>query len=161
MTCDQNQIVDHSPNSSALDRAVTNGHISPFHCCCSDDAKNVVSDHRELQNQRICLKFSVGQTLDAHIGLDLTVILLADSMIMIQRDDFFVGNSERFPVHINFSFRKKHLLTVCIGCSSGDFIDHTNGEFSVLLSLKIPPCTADIDNFSVSGMLHIFADRCT
>ena len=31
MTCEQNQIVDHSPNSSAFDRAVTNGHIIPFH----------------------------------------------------------------------------------------------------------------------------------
>ena len=94
MSCEQNQIVDYSPNSSAFDRAVTNGHIISFHCCCSDDAKNVVSDHRELQNQRICLKFSAGQTLDAHIGLDLTVILLADSVIMIQHDDFFIGYSE-------------------------------------------------------------------
>ena len=105
MTCDQNQIVDHSPNSSAFDRAVTNGHIIPFHCCCSDDAKNVVSDHRELQNQRICLKFSAGQTLDAHIGLDLTVILLADSMIMIQRDDFFIGNSVPYFIYAMNSWR--------------------------------------------------------
>ena len=50
MTCEQNQIVDHSPDSSALDRAVTDGHIIVFHRCCSNDAKNVVSDHREFQN---------------------------------------------------------------------------------------------------------------
>ena len=35
MTCDQDQIVDHSPDSSSLDRAVTDGHIIAFHRCCS------------------------------------------------------------------------------------------------------------------------------
>ena len=90
MTYDQDQIVDHSPDSSSLDRAVTDGHIIAFHRCCSDDTQNIVSDHREFQNQCVGFKFSAGQTLDAHIGLDLTVILLADTMIMIQRDDFFM-----------------------------------------------------------------------
>lgn len=74
MTGDQDQIVDHSPDSSALDRAVTDGHIIAFHRCCSDDTQNIVSDHREFQNQRICLELSAGQALDAHIRFDLTVI---------------------------------------------------------------------------------------
>ena len=33
MTFNQNQIVNDCPNSSALDRAVTNGHIIPFLLC--------------------------------------------------------------------------------------------------------------------------------
>lgn len=74
MTGDQDQIVDHSPDSSALDRAVTDGHIIAFHRCCSDDTQNIVSDHREFQNQRICLELSAGQALAAHIRFDLTVI---------------------------------------------------------------------------------------
>ena len=115
-------------------------------------------DHRELQNQRICLKSSAGQTLDDYIVLDLTVILLADSVIMIQRDDFFIVNSERCPVHIYICFRKQYFLTVCICRSLDNLINHANGEFSALFSLEIPPCTADIEFFSISGILPILAN---
>ena len=50
MTCDQNQIVDHSPDSSALDRAMTDGHIIAFHGQ-SFTSSTAASVYQQRENQ--------------------------------------------------------------------------------------------------------------
>ena len=80
MSSDQNQIVDHRSYPSSLDRTVMYRHIIPLHGRRSDDAKNIVRNHGQFQNQCICIKLAAGQALDAHVSLDLAVILFTDSI---------------------------------------------------------------------------------
>ena len=83
MTGNENKIINYGTDPAAFDSAVTNRHIIFLHRLSTDNAKNVVCDHSQFQDQCVCLKLSAGQTFDSHIGFDFTMKLFADCMIMI------------------------------------------------------------------------------
>ena len=83
MTGNENKIINYGTDPAAFDSAVANRHIIFLHRLSTDNAKNVVCDHSQFQDQCVCLKLSAGQTFDSHIGFDFTMKLFADCMIMI------------------------------------------------------------------------------
>lgn len=58
MPGNQHKSFDHSPYSAAFDGLMTNRHIVLFHCFRADDAKDIICDHAQFQNECIGIKLT-------------------------------------------------------------------------------------------------------
>lgn len=85
VSCDQDQIGDHSPQPSAangtLVRLLVLQRLLPNH------AQQIVSDHRKLKYQSVRIKLAGREALNVHVGFQLAVVLLAFAVSMVGFDD--------------------------------------------------------------------------
>ena len=95
MPGNQHKSFDHSPYSAAFDGLMTNRHIVLFHCFRADDAKDIICDHAQFQNECIGIKLTAWHPFHIHICFDFAVELLADRMIMVQFDNILIRIRQR------------------------------------------------------------------
>lgn len=78
MSGDLNEVRDHGAQPSSPDTALIA--LLVLQRFLPDHAEQIVSDHRQLQYQSVCIEFARGEALNVHVGLQFAVILLALTM---------------------------------------------------------------------------------
>ena len=91
MLGNQHKSFDYSPYSAAFDGLMTNWHIVLFHRFRTDDAKDIICNHAQFQNECIGIQFTAGHPFYVHICFDFTMELFTDRMIMVQFDNILMS----------------------------------------------------------------------
>src|ERR1035438_6714776 len=85
--------------------------VVTYQCYLANEAKNVIDQRATGNYQFVGGELPGGQPLQIHVGLDLGMVLFAESMTFVQFNDLFFWKFQTGPPALYFDVRDKERLS--------------------------------------------------